>query len=93
MNAAIREAQEEIGVIINDLELVHVLHVQKSKTNTKDIFGFYFLVQSWQGIPLNNEPHRHSEIGWFDINTVPENITSHALQALDGLKNIRYSEN
>ena len=96
MNAAIREAQEEIGVTISpdDFELVHVLQVKANNKNTKDIFGFYFMAQSWHGTPINNEPHRHSEIGWFDMNNLPTNITEHALQALDGLKNnMRYSEN
>jgi len=96
INAAIREAQEEIGVTLNDnnMKLVQVLHVRKSETNTKDIFGFGFLVESWQGTPVNNEPHRHSEIGWFDLNNLPEKMTDHALAAIDGIKNNRiYSEN
>lgn len=96
INAAAREAREEVGTIIspNDLELVHVIHVKKNEQNAKDIFGFYFMTQNWHGNPINNEPHRHSEIGWFDINQLPKNITEHARQALDGLQSgIRYSEN
>lgn len=96
INAAIREAQEEVGVTISPkaLELVHVLHVLKNEQNTKDIFGFYFMTQRWQSTPINNEPHRHSEIGWFDINNLPEKITDHALAAIDGIKKNRiYSEN
>lgn len=95
INAAIREAQEEIAVIFNakNMRLVQVLHVRKSATNTKDIFGFYFLAETWQGIPINNEPHRHSEIGWFDLNHLPDAITEHARLAIDGIKNNRiYSE-
>lgn len=88
ITAAIREAQEEIGVTIlpNDLELIHVLQVHKNAKNTKDIFGFYFVAQQWQGDAVNNEPDRHSEIGWFDINELPEHITEHALQAIHALK-------
>lgn len=96
MNAAIREAQEEIGIILkpDDLELVHVIHVRKNAQNTKDIFGFGFMTKTWQGTPLNNEPHRHSEIGWFDLDALPEKITEHALQIIQGLKiSKRYSEN
>lgn len=93
--AAAREAQEEIGVQIAhaDLNFIHVLHVRKSEKNTKEIFGFGFFATRWQGTPINNEPHRHSEIGWFDVNNLPANITEHALQALHGLQNqIYYSE-
>lgn len=95
MNAAIREAQEEIGVTLNadDMRLVQVLHVCKSDSNTKDIIGFYFLAESWQGTPLNNEPHRHSEIGWFDVDSLPEKLTDHARLTIEGIKNNRiYSE-
>lgn len=96
INAAIREAHEEIGVTLNpnNMKLVQVLHVRKSDKNTKDIFGFGFLAETWQGTPINNEPHRHSEIGWFDLNYLPENITEHAKQAINAfLTNKFYSEN
>lgn len=96
INAAIREAQEEIGVTLNanNMKLVQVLHVRKSERNSKNIFGFGFLAEKWHGTPVNNEPHRHSEIGWFDLNKLPEKITEHALAAIDGLKKNRiYSEN
>jgi 8-oxo-dGTP diphosphatase len=96
LHAAIRETQEEVGVTIDphDFTLVHVLQVKKGGTNTKDILGFYFVAEAWQGTPVNNEPDRHSGIGWFDINALPGHVTEHAKQALNGLqKNIRYSEN
>jgi 8-oxo-dGTP pyrophosphatase MutT (NUDIX family) len=88
LEAAAREALEEIGVVIslNDLELVHVLQARKNEKHNKEILGFYFIAQSWQRIPENKEPHRHSEIAWFDSNQLPTEITEHALQALDGLK-------
>lgn len=96
INAAAREAKEELGVIIatKDLELVHVLQVQANHQNTKDIIGFYFLARKWEGTPINNEPHRHSAVGWFSSDKLPENTTEHAKQALYGVKTgLRYSEN
>ncbi|CAN5177497.1 NUDIX domain-containing protein [soil metagenome] len=94
--AAAREAQEEVGVAIAtaDLHLVHVMHSRKNEKHTKEIFGFYFLATQWNGEAINNEPHRHSEIGWFDLNNLPENITAHAMQAITSLQNkVLYSEN
>lgn len=90
--AAAREAKEEIGVTIalTDLKLVHVLQVQKSETHTKEIIGFYFLATNWHGVAFNNEPNRHSEIGWFEIDNLPEKMTEHAQQALHGLQNDIY---
>lgn len=87
--AVIRETQEELNVKIEKPELVHVLYVDE-KIN---IIGFYFLSTSWYGEPINNEPHKHSQIGWFDINNLPSDITNHALLAINGIKNkIYYSE-
>ncbi len=96
MQAAIRETQEEVGVTVDqkDFNLVHVLQVKKGGTNTKDIIGFYFIAEAWKGTAVNNELHRHSDIGWFAMDNLPQNITTHALEALDGLRNnVRYSEN
>lgn len=87
VQAALREAREEVGVTIatNDLELVHVLQVYASATNTKDILGFYFLVTRWEKTAVNNEPDRHAEIGWFSIDALPSSTTAHALKALQGI--------
>ncbi len=89
VNAAIREAQEEIGAILDvaALKLVHVLQVRKSDKNSKDIIGFYFLAEQWQGTPVNNEPHRHAEIGWLDLHNLPDKVTDHALLAINGITN------
>jgi len=96
LQAAIRETKEEIGVTVEtqDFVLVHVLHVQAGGSNTRTIVGFYFMAEKWNGTPINNEPDKHSNIGWFDINNLPAKVTEHARQALNGLlNNIRYSEN
>lgn len=85
--AAAREAAEELNVVIkeDDLQLVHVLQVQASATNTRDIFGFYCLATRWEGTPTNNEPHRHSDARWFSVSQLPAQTTEHARQALHGL--------
>lgn len=87
--AAAREALEEVGVTIdhNDLQLIHVMQARKTATHSKEILGFYFLATKWTGTAINNEPHRHSEINWVAIDNLPEQITEHALQAIDGLQN------
>ncbi len=93
--AAVRETSEETGVKVqpDNFNLVHVLHVHKNKQNTKDILGFYFMAEKWDGTASNNEPHRHTAAEWFELNELPENITDHALLAIKGLKTgKRYSE-
>jgi 8-oxo-dGTP diphosphatase len=51
--ASVREASEEIGVIINPSDLIfsHILHVRANIKNTQDIIGFYFIAEKWTGTP------------------------------------------
>ena len=92
MFAAAREIQEEVGVEVKliDLELVHVVHVRKNESNTQDIIGFYFRAKAWQGQARNNEPHKIMDAQWFDLNALPENITEHALLAINGITTKNY---
>lgn len=95
MQAAIREAQEEVGITLKpeDLTLIHVLHVHKNETNTQDIIGIYFVVTDIREMPTNNEPSKIHNAQWFNINQLPDNITEHAKMALNGLlNNSTYSE-
>lgn len=94
--AAAREIYEEVNATVNqtDFTLQHVLHVHKNEKNTKDIIGFYFMAETWQGPIINKEPDKHSNVQWFNINNLPDNITEHALLAIKSIKtNKKYSEN
>src|SRR5437660_248731 len=59
--AAAREIYEEVDITVNptDFTLTHVLHVRANAKNTKDILGFYFMTETWQGTPINKEPDKH----------------------------------
>jgi 8-oxo-dGTP pyrophosphatase MutT (NUDIX family) len=93
--AAAREIYEEVGVIVNpaDFKFVQVLYVHKNETNTQDIIGFYFKTTTWQGVPRNNEPDKIIVAQWFDLDSLPQNITEHAISAIEGItKNVYYAE-
>jgi hypothetical protein len=49
-----------------------VLHLNKQT------MGFYFKATQWKGEPINNEPAECSEIGWFDIKDLPEEMSPFA---------------
>ncbi len=96
LEAAIREAEEEVGVIIapEDFEQVHVIHVKKSATNSQDIVGIYFKTNKWQGTPHNAEPAKIANASWFSNDQLPKQLTEHAQLAINGLKTgNRYSNN
>lgn len=74
--AAVREAKEEADVDIKpaDLNHVHTVHRYEPSSQAKDWVDVYFEITKWMGEPHNNEPHKHSELSWFDINNTPNNL-------------------
>ncbi|NIH83726.1 NUDIX domain-containing protein [Amycolatopsis granulosa] len=74
LHAAAREAQEEIGVLINpnDLNHVHTLHVNGSGGEPR--LGLFFLATHWTGEPVNREPDKCSAIAWFPLHNLPTNL-------------------
>lgn len=73
IDAAIREAKEEVGVTINakDLTLCLTLHRKSDDSSWVD---FIFKAEKWEGDLYNAEPHKHKEIKWFSPDKLPENI-------------------
>ena len=76
-DAMIREAKEEIGIIINreNMQIVHIYH-----QFNKDKLKFVFKVTNYIGELKNLEPEKCKEIRWVDINNLPENT-------IKGIKN------
>lgn len=92
LDALVRETKEEIGVTVKkeDLKLVHTFH---RKGTEKDLIVLVFTTNTWTGEIVNNEPEKCSDLAWFDLKALPENIMSAHRQALELLqKNIYYSE-
>jgi len=88
----IREAKEEAGIGINieDLELAHVMH--RNETNEERI-DFFFTAKRWKGEPKILEPHKCDDLGWFDLDKLPDNTIPYIKQAIDCfLNNKIYSE-
>lgn len=81
LHAVTREAHEELAIQIDPVH-TQLFHVEDVKTTVRRIIGFYFLARKWHGEPKNNEPNLHSDMQWFAINNLPENITSNAQQVI-----------
>ncbi len=64
INAAIRETEEEVGVIIprDKIRLAYTMHRMAANDIRLDLF---FEAESWNGNPTNKEPHKHSKIAWL----------------------------
>lgn len=76
----VREAAEEIGVVI-DLAEVRFVHLSHHWTESARI-AIFFDVTRWIGEPANTEPHKCAGWCWFSLADLPEPMVSYAAQAL-----------
>lgn len=74
LDAAVREAEEEVGVLIDpaDLDHVHTMHVQGSGPEAR--LGLFFATERWLGEPSNQEPDKCRDVQWFALRTLPERL-------------------
>lgn len=90
-SAAIREAKEESGVVIEpeDLEVKTTMHRRQEDERV----DFFFEVKKWTGDPINTEPEKCDDLSWFPMNDLPSNIIPYIRQAIECYrKGIVYSE-
>ncbi len=76
IDAGIREALEELGIIVDRLEVVHVMH-HRNPGGTARI-GFFLLAAEWRGTPVNLEPDKCANIAWFPVTELPVDTNPYA---------------
>jgi len=82
--ACIREAQEEVGVIINSRDIaITTVCYSYSKHNKREFVQFYTVCNKWEGELINNEPDKCSELRFFSIDELPDEIVPYIK---DGIK-------
>ncbi|MEN8236757.1 MAG: NUDIX domain-containing protein [Pseudomonadota bacterium] len=76
LQAAIREAKEEVGVTIAP-KFLHMIAVKSTEDYANGIpwnqIGFFFYANQWDGELINAEPHKHDKMEFFDIKNLPNN--------------------
>jgi 8-oxo-dGTP diphosphatase len=89
--AAVREAQEEAGVVLQPGNL-QVVHVMNRKSNDERV-DFFVVVKGWNGEIRNMEPEKCDDLAWFPLETLPANMIPYMLHAIENYqKGILYSE-
>ncbi len=89
--AAIREASEEVGVILKPQD-IQVGHTMNRRSDDERI-DFFAVVKSWKGEITNNEPEKCDELSWFSTDSLPSNIISYVKYAIENYQNgLYYSE-
>ena len=78
----IREAREEVGVVVEPgaLRCVHVMH--RAGPVGDDRIGFFFEAGWWSGQPRNAEPEKCSELVWADPVALPADTIAYPAAAI-----------
>lgn len=84
LQGIIREANEEVGI---ELESENVDFVCLIRSGNDGYINSYFKSESFQGDVVNMEPEKCSELTWFDINNIPENIIPNDKRAIYNMLN------
>jgi mutator protein MutT len=91
LQAAIREAQEEIGVVLaeSDLSFSTVMH----RIEEDERVDFFVRVHQWDGEPFNAEPEKCDDVQWVEIDALPGNVVPYVRRALaNHLAGIHFDE-
>jgi 8-oxo-dGTP diphosphatase len=86
LDAAAREAHEEVGVRIDpaDLDHVHTIHVNGSGPEPR--LGLFFTTGHWTGTPTNKEPDKCRGLHWFPLDNLPEGIIDYPAAGIDAFR-------
>lgn len=88
--AAVREAREEVGVELapDDLRVVGVMH----RTSDHERVDWFLTAMRWGGQISNCEPNRCDHLGWFNMDTLPDNVIPYVRRALENYRRGRWFE-
>lgn len=84
VDAAVREAREELGVEVDDCVVIHVMH-HRNPGGTARI-GMFLVARSVTGTPVNAEPHKCAELGWFPLDRLPERTVPYSRAGVEAVR-------
>ena len=84
--SAVRETQEETGVVIDPNNIIEHVILNARYTNGTRIY-YFGMIEEWLGTPENIEPQKHDDLAWFPIDALPDKMVPHHRMALEALLN------
>ncbi|MFE2849765.1 phosphotransferase [Streptomyces lavendulae] len=83
VDALVREAREETGVVIDTAEVRFALAVHHRGPGGRSRTGVFFEVRTWQGTPDVREPDVCDAMDWFGLDALPEPMVAYCRAGLD----------
>lgn len=82
--AVSREVMEELGIRLEGLKLLCVVDQIDEAEGEHWIAPVYTVIR-FEGEPRIMEPEKHTDLGWFGLNDLPEPLTTATRQAVAAL--------
>ena len=89
VQAAVREAREEVGVRIDPADLVPLCTMHRTHGNGRPVderADFFFTCARFEGEPRRLEEHKSADLRWFALDALPEPVVTHELRVLELLR-------
>lgn len=86
-----REVKEEVDVEIKKThQPIHVMH---RVSGNEERIDYFFLIKDWQGLMKIGEPEKCSDLSWFKLWQLPENIIPYIKFSLEKVQDgVLFSE-
>ncbi|MFB6614997.1 NUDIX domain-containing protein [Streptomyces sp. NPDC085524] len=87
VEAVIREAREETGVLIaaEDVTAAVTVH-HRPPSGSRSRLGVFFEVRRWSGPPRIMEPDRCDGMGWYELDALPAPMVAYCRAGLDAYR-------
>ncbi len=88
LDAAVREAAEEAGVVVSPADLVPLTTLHRFEADGPPVeqrADFFFETRTWTGEPTIREPHRAAGMGWFRLDALPDPVVPHERAVLEAV--------
>lgn len=87
--AAVREAGEELGVILRPEDLTLETVMQRTDGTgvpREQRVEWFWTATTWEGEPVIQETHKAADVRWWSLDALPNEIPDYELSVLTGLR-------
>ncbi len=84
--AVIREAYEEVGVVVDPDDIRVALVMQHRAPDEGPRTGWFFEARRWTGDPVNREPGKCAGIDWYPLDALPADMVAYCRAGFDAYR-------